>query len=93
MRLTIKQIRFPWGVSMKNMDETYCINIRNTLVFREGTVRVDADGNLLSLAVLSEGFYCALLNKLTKDYNNNSSLHLLDRLLLSEITIVLGYTF
>lgn len=34
------------------------------MVFREGTVRVDADGNLLSLAVISEGFYCALLNTL-----------------------------
>ena len=52
------------GVFMNNMDEIYYINIRNTLLFREGTVRVDADGNLLSLAVISEGFYCALLNTL-----------------------------
>ena len=52
------------SVIMNNMDELYYINIRNTLFFREGTVRVDADGNLLSLAVISEGFYCALLNTL-----------------------------
>ena len=72
---------------MKNMDETYCINIRNTLVFREGTVRVDADGNLLSLAVLSEGFYCALLNKLmgwnlinaNSEKQNASGIDLIDR--------------
>ena len=49
---------------MRNMDEEYCINIRNALTFREGTVRVDAAGNLLSLAVLSEGFYRELLNTL-----------------------------
>ena len=49
---------------MKNLDEKYYNNIRDTLVFREGAVRVDADGNLLNLAVLSEGFYCALLNNL-----------------------------
>lgn len=64
MKLIIKHNRFLWGVYMKNMDETYYINIRDTLVFREGTVRVDADGNLLSLAVLSEGFYRELLNML-----------------------------
>ena len=49
---------------MRNMDEEYCINIRNALTFREGTVQVDAAGNLLSLAVLSEGFYRDLLNTL-----------------------------
>lgn len=49
---------------MRNMDEEYCINIRNALTFREGAVRVDAAGNLLSLAVLSEEFYRELLNRL-----------------------------
>lgn len=49
---------------LKNLDEEYCINIRNTLVFREGTVHVDKDNNLLSTAVLSEGFYRELLNEL-----------------------------
>lgn len=49
---------------MNNMDELYYINIRNALNFREGTVRVDANWNLLSLAVLSEEFYRELLNKL-----------------------------
>lgn len=53
---------------MNNMDELYYNNIRDALKFREGTVHLDADGNLLSLAVLSEGFYCQLLNALM-DWN------------------------
>lgn len=83
---------FVWGiymssVYMNNMDEIYYINIRNTLLFREGTVRVDADGNLLSLAVISEGFYCALLNTLmgwnlinaNSEEKNASGIDLIDR--------------
>lgn len=72
---------------MNNMDEIYYTNIRNTLVFREGTVRIDADGNLLSLAVLSEGFYCALLNTLmgwnlinaNSEEKNSPGIDLIDR--------------
>ena len=52
------------NVPLKNIDEECCSAIRNALLFREASVRLDADGNLLNLALLSEGFYCELLNEL-----------------------------
>lgn len=45
-----------------NHDAEYKSNIENYLVFRAHTVQVDAKGNLLNLAVLSEDFYVEFLN-------------------------------
>lgn len=42
----------------------YISNINELLVAHESMVKLDADQNLLSRAVLSEYFYCALLNTL-----------------------------
>ena len=43
-------------------DVNYYEIIRSYLVFRAGGVRVDADGTLMNLAVLSEDFYADFLN-------------------------------
>lgn len=54
-------------------DEQYRTNIRDYLIHRAHAVRVDARGNLMSLAVLSEDFYAAFLNVLFDLHLNNAN--------------------
>ena len=54
-------------------DEQYRTNIRDYLIHRAHAVRVDARGNLMNLAVMSEDFYAAFLNVLFDLHLNNAN--------------------
>ena len=51
-------------MAIHHMDGTYHENIRDYLVHRAHSVRIDANLNLLNLAVYSENFYVEFLNEL-----------------------------
>ncbi len=51
-------------MTIHHMDRTYHDNIQDYLVHRAHSVRVDANLNLLNLAVYSENFYVEFLNEL-----------------------------
>ena len=67
-------------------DEQYRTNIRDYLIHRAHAVRVDARGNLMNLAVMSEDFYTAFLNVLfdlhlknaNADKSNTAGIDLID---------------
>ena len=54
-------------------DEQYRTNIRDYLIHRAHAVRVDARGNLMNLAVLSEDFYAAFLDVLFDIHLKNAN--------------------
>lgn len=58
---------------ISHSDEQYRINIRDYLIHRAHAVRVDAKGNLMNLAVLSEDFYAEFLNRLFDLYLKNAN--------------------
>ena len=58
---------------ISHSDEQYRTNIRDYLIHRAHAVRVDAKGNLMNLAVLSENFYAEFLNELFNLHLKNAN--------------------